>query len=52
MQHLKGKTSDDGKSFSTDNDNKTYENSEKVKGHEAHAVVLGDISSTSILLLT
>jgi hypothetical protein len=42
LQHLKGKISDDGKSFTTDKDNKTYtiENSDAVKGHEGHDVRL------------
>ena len=53
LEHLKGKISDDGKSFTTDQDNKTYtiENSAKVKGHEGHDVVLGghvDASNNSI----
>jgi hypothetical protein len=40
LHHLKGKISDDGKSFTTDKDNKTYtiENSDAVKGHEGHDV--------------
>jgi hypothetical protein len=42
LQHLKGKISDDGKSFTTDKSNKTYtiENSDAVKGHEGHDVRL------------
>ena len=53
LQHLKGKISDDGKSFTTDKDNKTYsiENSEAVKGHEGHDVHLSghvDASNSSI----
>ena len=53
LEHLKGKISDDGKSFTTDKDNKTYtiENSDKVKGHEGHDVVLGghvDATNNSI----
>lgn len=52
-EHLKGKISDDGKSITTDKDNKTYtiENSDKVKGHEGHDVVLGghvDATNNSI----
>jgi hypothetical protein len=40
LQHLKGKISDDGKSLTTDKDNKTYtiENPDAVKGHEGHDV--------------
>ena len=36
LRHLKGKISDDGKSFTTDKDNKTYTivNPDAVKGHE------------------
>jgi hypothetical protein len=53
LQHLKGKISDDGKSFTTDKENKTYsiENSEAVKGHEGHDVRLSghvDESNNSI----
>ena len=53
LEHLKGKISDDGKSFTTDKDSKTYtiENADKVKGHEGHDVVLGghvDASNNSI----
>ena len=53
LQHLKGKTSDDGKSITTDKDNKTYtiENSDAVKGHEGHDVRLSghvDASNNSI----
>jgi hypothetical protein len=42
LQHLKGKISDDGKSFTSDKGNKTYtiENSDAVKGHEGHDVRL------------
>jgi hypothetical protein len=42
LQHLKGKISDDGKSFTSDKGNKTYtiENSDAVKGHEGHDVSL------------
>jgi hypothetical protein len=42
LQHLKGKISDDGKSFTTDKGNKTYtiENPDAVKGHEGHDVRL------------
>ena len=42
LQHLKGKISDDGKSFTTDKGNKTYtiENADAVKGHEGHDVRL------------
>jgi hypothetical protein len=51
LQHLKGKISDDGKSFTTDKGNKTYtiENSDAVKGHEGHDVSLsGHVDSGSI----
>jgi hypothetical protein len=53
LQHLKGKISDDGKSFTTDKDNKTYtiENADAVKGHEGHDVRLSghvDKSNNSI----
>ena len=53
LQHLKGKISDDGKSFTTDKDNKTYtiDNSDAVKGHEGHDVRLSghvDASNNSI----
>jgi hypothetical protein len=53
LQHLMGKISDDGKSFTTDKDNKTYgiENSDAVKGHEGHDVRLSghvDASNNSI----
>jgi hypothetical protein len=53
LQHLKGKVSDDGKSFTTDKDNKTYtiDNSDAVKGHEGHDVRLSghvDASNNSI----
>jgi heat shock protein HslJ len=53
LQHLKGKISDDGKSFTADKDNKTYtiENSDAVKGHEGHNVRLSghvDASNNSI----
>ena len=53
LQHLKGKISDDGKSITTDKDNKTYtiENSDAVKGHEGHDVRLSghvDASNNSI----
>jgi uncharacterized protein YdeI (BOF family) len=53
LQHLKGKISDDGKTLTTDKDNKTYtiENSDAVKGHEGHDVRLSghvDRSSNSI----
>ena len=52
-KHLKGKISDDGKSFTTDKGNKTYtiENSDAVKGHEGHDVRLSghvDTSASSI----
>ena len=38
--HLKGKISDDGKSFTSDKDGKswTIENPDAVKGHEGHDV--------------
>jgi hypothetical protein len=53
LQHLKGKISDDGKSFTTDKGNKSYtiENSDAVKGHEGHDVRLSghvDTSANSI----
>jgi hypothetical protein len=53
LQHLKGKISDDGKTFTTDKGNKTYtiENSDAVKGHEGHDVRLSghvDPSASSI----
>jgi hypothetical protein len=53
LQHLSGKISDDGKSVTTDKDNKTYtiENSDAVKGHEGHDVRLSghvDASNNSI----
>ena len=53
LEHLKGKISDDGKSFTTDKDNKSYtiENSDAVKGHEGHDVRLSghvDTSANSI----
>ena len=53
LQHLMGKISDDGKSFTTDKENKTYtiENSDAVKGHEGHDVRLSghvDASNNSI----
>ena len=53
LQHLKGKISDDGKSFTTDKGSKTYtiENSDVVKGHEGHDVSLSghvDPSASSI----
>ena len=53
LQHLTGKISDDGKSFTTDKDNKTYtiDNSDAVKGNEGHDVRLSghvDASNDSI----
>src|SRR5437764_13649355 len=53
LEHLKGKISDDGKSFTTDKGNKTYtiENSDAVKGHEGHDVNLSghvDASANAI----
>jgi hypothetical protein len=53
LEHLKGKISDDGKSFTTDKGNKTYtiENADAVKGHEGHDVRLSghvDPSANSI----
>jgi len=53
LEHLKGKISDDGKSFTTDKGSKTYtiENSDAVKGHEGHDVRLSghvDASNNSI----
>lgn len=53
LHHLKGKISDDGKSFTTDKGNKTYtiENADAVKGHEGHDVHLSghvDESNNSI----
>ena len=53
LQHLTGKISDDGKSFTTDKENKSYtiENSDAVKGHEGHDVRLSghvDASNNSI----
>jgi hypothetical protein len=53
LEHLRGKISDDGKSFTTDKENKTYtiENSGAVKGHEGHDVRLSghvDVSKNSI----
>lgn len=40
LQHLTGKISDDGKTLTTDKDNKTYTiaNPDVVKGHEGHDV--------------
>jgi hypothetical protein len=42
LHHIKGTISDDGKSFTSDKDNKswTIQNPEAVKGHEGHHVVL------------
>ena|SRR5437763_185863 len=53
LHHLRGKISDDGKSFTSAKDNKTYtiENSDAVKGHEGHDVRLSghvDASNDSI----
>jgi hypothetical protein len=53
LEHLKGKISADGKSFTTDKENKTYtiENADAVKGHEGHDVRLSahvDASNNSI----
>ena len=53
LQHLTGKISDDGTSFTTDKDNKTYtiDNSDAVKGNEGHDVRLSghvDASNDSI----
>jgi hypothetical protein len=53
LEHLSGKISDDGKSFTTDKENKTYtiENSDAVKGHEGHDVRVSghvDASNNSI----
>jgi len=51
--HLKGKISDDGKSFTSDKDGKswTIENPDAVKGHEGHDVKVRahvDAANTSI----
>jgi hypothetical protein len=53
LQHLTGKVSDDGKSFTIEKDNKTYtiENSDAVKGHEGHDVRLSghiDTAASSV----
>ncbi len=42
LHHLKGKIGDDGKTFTSDKDNKTWNisNPEAVKGHEGHEVKL------------
>ena len=53
LEHVKGKISADGKSITTDKDNKTYtiENADAVKGHEGHDVRLSghvDASANSI----
>jgi hypothetical protein len=42
LHHLKGKISDDGKTFTSEKDNKTWtiENPDAVKGHEGHDVSL------------
>ena len=50
LQHLKGKISDDGKTLTTDKDNKTWtiENPDAVKGHEGHDVrVSGNFDATN-----
>jgi hypothetical protein len=50
LEHLKGKVSDDGKSFTTDKGDKTYtiENADAVKGHEGHDVRLsGHVDTTN-----
>jgi hypothetical protein len=57
LQHLKGKISDDGKSFTSDKGNKTYtiENSDAVKGHEGHDVRLSghvDTGANSIHVMS
>jgi hypothetical protein len=53
LEHLKGKISDDGKTFTADKDNKAYSivNPDVVKGHEGHDVRLSghvDPSANSI----
>jgi hypothetical protein len=48
--HLKGKISDDGKTLTSDKDNKSYtiENADAVKGHEGHEVRLtGHVDSSN-----
>ena len=42
LHHLKGKISEDGKTFTSDKDNKTWTiaNPDAVKGHEGHEVKL------------
>lgn len=57
LEHLKGKISDDGKSLTTDKDNKTYtiENTDAVKGHEGHDVRVSghvDPSNNSIHVMS
>jgi hypothetical protein len=57
LEHLKGKISDDGKSLTTDKDNKTYtiENTDAVKGHEGHDVRVSghvDTSNNSIHVMS
>jgi hypothetical protein len=57
LKHLKGKISDDGKSFTADKGNKTYtiENADAVKGHEGHDVSLSghvDPSANSIHVMS
>src|SRR5919201_5892002 len=50
LEHLKGKISDDGKTLTTDKDNKTWtiENPDAVKGHEGHDVkVTGHLDTTN-----
>lgn len=55
--HITGKISDDGKSFVTDKDSKswTIDNPGAVKGHEGHHVVLtaqADLSASSIHVMS